>query len=579
MATKFERLYNDISEELNEIIDINKYTNKSQAFGHFALKMLFGLTDEEALDCCTDGFDDNGIDAVYIEPDKTVHFFQFKYPSSTKGISKGISDEEVLKLCNGVESFVGKDELFNSVSWNELLKDKRQEFLDADLCDLKLWIIRYSNQDISNSATAILNNFINKYHKETGNKIDYEKILAMECVNLYESRAKNVWPDFTLPYSKTLTPFTDEKSSISSAYVSLKSIYETFSVIQDTVFEGNVRFLNPNSKINDGIRETILEMPENFHLLNNGVTIVCNGCTDINAKSYFNIKCGSIINGAQTVGTIINTLATMTDEERKKYEKSFVFVKIVYFSEDNSLINDMVYTLNTQNQMKNSYTIANDIIVKNLQDKINKETDYFLEIKNNEFNYCKNHSKRFNKLSKNKIDIESFVQAFATFYNISGMGYLSKNNKAFLFTNDNIQKIINELEFEKSLLPYETYIKLMNIIKEYRAFRKNPEKKDILSILNIDESEIDEYRYLNTGNYIVLFALGQIYCNKELDPDKNLVPVIKALRVLFKKEKNISNATKIKETFDKVEKFVKKFKIENEIIVPPERVNLNKLVG
>ena len=28
MATKFERLYNDISEELNEIIDINKYTNK-----------------------------------------------------------------------------------------------------------------------------------------------------------------------------------------------------------------------------------------------------------------------------------------------------------------------------------------------------------------------------------------------------------------------------------------------------------------------------------------------------------------------------------------------------------------------
>ena len=135
---------------------------------------------------------------------QTNCYFQFKYPSSTKGISKGISDEEVLKLCNGVESFVGKEELFNSVSWNELLKDKRQEFLDADLCDLKLWIIRYSNQDISNSATAILNNFINKYHKETGNKIDYEKILAMECVNLYESRAK--FPDFTLPIFKT-TPF------------------------------------------------------------------------------------------------------------------------------------------------------------------------------------------------------------------------------------------------------------------------------------------------------------------------------------------------------------------------------------
>lgn len=577
MATKFERLYNDINDELTDIKDINKYTNISQAFGHFILKMLFGLTDEEALDCCTDGSDDNGIDAIYVESDKKVHFFQFKFPSKANNINKGVSDEEVLKLCNGVQSFVSTDEIFNKVSWNDLLKDKRQEFLEADICDLKLWIVRYSNQDLSNSSDAIINNYMDKYYRETGNSIEFEKILAMECMNLYESRAKNIWPDFVLPYSKTLTPFTDEKASISSAYVSLKSIYDTFYSIQDMVFEGNVRFLSPNSKINDGIRETILTSPENFHLLNNGITIVCKGCSDINAKSYFNVKCGSIINGAQTVGTIINTLFSVTEEQRKQYDKSFVFVRIISFSNDNSLINDMVYTLNTQNQMKNSYTIANDIIVKKLQEKINKETEYFLEIKNNEFNYCKNSMRGFNKLSKNKIDIESFIQAYTTFYDIAGMGALSKNNKASLFTNENIQKIINELTFEKALLPYNTYLELMNIIKEYRAFRKNPDKTDILSILDISENEIDDYRYLNTGNYVVLFALGQIFCNKELDPQKNMIPVIKALRLLFKKEKNVSNATKIKETFDKVEKYVKKFKIENEIIIPPKKVDLSKL--
>ena len=577
MATKFERLYNDINDELTDVKDINKYTNISQAFGHFILKMLFGLTDEEALNCCTDGSDDNGIDAIYVESDKKVHFFQFKFPSKANNINKGVSDEEVLKLCNGVQSFVSTDEIFNKVSWNDLLKDKRQEFLEADICDLKLWIVRYSNQDLSNSSDVIINNYMDKYYRETGNSIEFEKILAMECMNLYESRAKNIWPDFVLPYSKTLTPFTDEKASISSAYVSLKSIYDTFYSIQDTVFEGNVRFLSPNSKINDGIRETILTSPENFHLLNNGITIVCKGCSDINAKSYFNVKCGSIINGAQTVGTIINTLFSLTEEQRKQYDKSFVFVKIISFSNDNSLINDMVYTLNTQNQMKNSYTIANDIIVKKLQEKINKETEYFLEIKNNEFNYYKNNMRGFNKLSKNKIDIESFIQAYTTFYDIAGMGALSKNNKASLFTNENIQKIINELTFEKALLPYNTYLELMNIIKEFKAFRKNPDKTDILSILDISENEIDDYRYLNTGNYVVLFALGQIFCNKELDPQKNMIPVIKALRLLFKKEKNVSNATKIKETFDKVEKYVKKFKIENEIIIPPKKVDLSKL--
>ena len=34
---------------------------------------------------------------------------------------------------------------------------------------------------------------------------------------------------------------------------------------------------------------------------------------------------------------------------------------------------------------------------------------------------------------------------------------------------------------------------------------------------------------------------------------------------------------KIKETFDKVEKYVKRFKIENEIIIPPKKVDLSKL--
>ena len=41
----------------------------------------------------------------------------------------------------------------------------------------------------------------------------------------------------------------------------------------------------------------------------------------------------------------------------------------------------MVYTLNTQNQMKSSYIISNDAIVKNVQDRINNETEFFLEVK------------------------------------------------------------------------------------------------------------------------------------------------------------------------------------------------------
>lgn len=273
------------------------------------------------------------------------------------------------------------------------------------------------------------------------------------------------------------------------------------------------------------------------------------------------MKSGTIINGAQTVGTIINTLKNIEESERQNYLNSFVFVKIVSFTNDEKLVNDMVYTLNTQNQMKNSYSISNDPIVKKVQEKINKDTEFFLEIKNNEFNFEKVKNNNFNKLTKNKIDIETFIQVYVAFYNISNLANLTKNNKASLFDINNIEKVINDLNYEKAIRVYKIYLQLMDIIKDYRAYRKNRDKKDILNILGIKEDEIDEYRYLNTGNFIIMYALGIANINKNIEPEGNIITIIKFLKDKFKDESNISNATKTKESFEQVKEFMKKFTI------------------
>lgn len=559
MATRFERIYSDLCNDLEYIKDNYYGNNLSSAFGHFILKMKFGLNDDEAFDCITDGYDDNGIDAIYIEDDKTVHFFQFKFPSEVKGIGNGISENEVLKLSDGFKSFVSDDEEFNLLQWNELLKDKRAEFLQYDIYDFKLWIVKYSNQQINNSTNAKMNRFVNSYIKETGNELSAHYLFADECVSLYEKNIKNVWPNFKLKYKKTLSPFSDDKSTINSAFVSLEEIYNTFYSIQDKIYEGNVRYLNPNSKINEGIKKTILTNRENFHLLNNGITIVCKKCNDNTAQSYLDIDGGSIINGAQTVGTIISTISEIDESSREIYNNSFVFVRIISMNSNEEIINDMVYTLNTQNQMKSSYTISNDLIVKNVQQRINNETDYYLEIKNNEFNFEKVKDPKFNKLAKNKIDIETFIQIYVSFYNISNLANTSKNNKSILFENNNIKKIINELDFEKGLYAYEIYLKLMDIIKDYRAYRKNHEKKEIMNILMINEDEIDDYKYLNTGNIIIMYALGVLRIEKQYESQKHIIDVIKYLKDYFKNTPNISNATKIKESFDAVRNLIIKY--------------------
>ncbi len=561
MATRFERIYSDIKESIEYLVGQYYPDNFSSAFGHYFLKTKFGLSDDEAAECVTDGYDDNGIDAIYIENNETVHFFQFKFPSDLKGISNGIKEDEILKLENGFENFVSPNEDFSQIEWNELLKEKRKEYDKFDIYNFKLWVIRFSNQTISEKIIKKMNNCLKNYSNRTGNTIEFNYMLAEQCVALYEKNIKNICPDFKLKYKKTLSPFSDEKSVVISAYVPLLDIYETFSTIQDNVYEGNVRYLNPNSKINDGIRKTILHDYTNFHLLNNGITIICESCNDNTAQAYLDVKSGTIINGAQTVGTIINTLKNIEESERQNYLNSFVFVKIVSFTNDEKLVNDMVYTLNTQNQMKNSYSISNDPIVKKVQEKINKDTEFFLEIKNNEFNFEKVKNNNFNKLTKNKIDIETFIQVYVAFYNISNLANLTKNNKASLFDINNIEKVINDLNYEKAIRVYKIYLQLMDIIKDYRAYRKNRDKKDILNILDIKEDEIDEYRYLNTGNFIIMYALGIANINKNIEPEGNIITIIKFLKDKFKDESNISNATKTKESFEQVKEFMKKFTI------------------
>lgn len=560
MATRFERIYEDLKQDLQYIVEEYYQGNLSSAFGHFFLKMKFGLSNDEAYECMTDGFNDNGIDAIYTENNKTVHFFQFKFPEEISGISKGIKEDEVLKLTNGFENFVAPKDEFSKLTWNDLLLEKREEYEKNDIYDYKLWIVRFSNQKVNEKIINKMENFLCKYSQRTGNTIENNFLGADSCVTLYENNIKNIWPDFKLKYKKTLSPFSDEKSIINSAFVPLIDIYGTFYPIRDKIYEGNVRYLNPNSKINDGIKNTILCNYQNFHLLNNGITIICKACNDNTAQGYLDIKNGTIINGAQTVGTIINTLHNMEFEKRKDYSDSFVFVRIVSLNGDEQITNDMVYTLNTQNQMKSSYIISNDAIVKNVQDRINNETEFFLEVKNNEFNFEKERNKEFNKLAKNSIDIETFIQVYVAFYNIANLANLAKNNKANLFESSNVQKIINELDYEKSVKAYRIYLKLMNIIKDYRAYRKNQDKTDILEILDIKPEEISDFKFLNTGNIIIMYALGLAYLNKGIDPSSNIINIIKYLKSFFKGENNISNATKIKESFDAVKELMENYK-------------------
>ncbi len=559
LATRFESIYSYLEEMANESKDKYNYDNLSSAFGHVILKMLFGLSDDEIYDLNTDGFNDNGIDAVYFEDneEKVVHFFQFKFPSSLSSMTNGINQSDVQTIFNGFDSFTGNEEKFNLLEWNEILKEKRKEYEKSNVYKFKIWIIRYSTSTISEIISNLTIKQKSDYESITGNNLEIELLTASRIAQLYENSVRDKWCDFKLKYKKSLNPFSDSISKVYSGYISLLDVYVTFNPIKDKVFEGNVRYLNPNSKINDGIRETLSSDEKRyFHLLNNGVTIICKQCNDNTTNDFFDIKNGSIINGAQTVGTIINYLDGLHAEERDTYKNQFLFLRVVQVDDYKDIMQRMVYTLNTQNEMKSSYSISNNIQLKRLQKRFNEESKYFLELKNNEFNFYKETNPDTRKMLKDKIDIETLVQVVTAYYDIGRLAHNAKNNKASLFEKDNIKKITEKLDFEKSKNIYEKYLKLMNIIKAYRSYRKNPDNKNILAVLSVDEQEIDAYRFLNTGNFVMLFGLG-VYENKYGDAsDEIIIKLIKLSKEIFKSEENLSLATRSRAKFDKLKKII-----------------------
>ena len=575
MATKYEKIYKQIKTEITRIREEYKYSNDSSAFGHFMVKAILDLTDEEANEAITDGFNDNGIDAIYIDTrnQKTkIHFFQFKFPASADKIDGALKQDELLKLINGYEHFIGNNEKFNSIIWNDLLKEKREEFTEIEDSDNNiLYIVRFTTNTTSGDNVDVFNSKIKSLHNQTGNIIEGKCLFAGEITSIYEKTRLNGWPDFKIKFKKDLSLFEDNNAKVCSYYVSLYSIYEALENLETDVFAGNVRYFDECSKVNNGIIETLSgDNCSRFHLLNNGITIVCSDVITKSSTDEINITRGSIVNGAQTVGCImkkikedISSSENISSPLVNKYKESFVFLRVIKIENKQELIDELVYTLNTQNQMKSSYSISNDLMVKAIQTEVNKNTKYFLQLKNNEYNYQKSNNSSFNKLVKDIIDIELAFQTFVAYENINDLAYLSKNNKALLFDDENRIKIVNELNKEELILSYELYLSIMSIIRSYRAYRKDNTKNEILSILNINDSDIDNFKYLNTGNYLILYALG-LYCRKfNLAPEHQIVNIIKIICPLFSNAPNISNLTKSKEMFDKVKNMIDTFQQNN----------------
>ena len=328
----------------------------SQSMLLFALKNISGLEYKDLKSSIVDNFKDNGLDAIlYCEKNDTLYICQSKF--SKKGNSN-IDKGETLKFLEGINDLL----ILNFSKFNEKVKSLKKDIEYAiNSPNIRIEIIlAHSGNVLSKDIELLIREKIEALN-DTDEVIFYEEYNLIKAYNDLKE-AVNGEP-INAEFDISNWGIMDEPYKSYYGTISCGKIAELSENSSKRLFSKNLRsFIGINS-INFDIVKSLLNNPQNFFYLNNGIVLLCkeviksaynSGKRDI---GKFTLKDVSIINGAQTVGSIKYAFAKQPD----KVNSSHVFIKIISL-ENTPKDFDKLITIasNTQNKIEKRDFISLD---------------------------------------------------------------------------------------------------------------------------------------------------------------------------------------------------------------------------
>ena len=144
----------------------------------------------------------------------------------------------------------------------------------------------------------------------------------------------------------------DSGRKIYVGHAPLSSILDlsTDENVRDYLLDAEGRQRRTPTQVNRAIRDTLQNTPEDFSVLNSGVTIVARGCDIDEKKKILLLERPGIINGSQTQG-VIKDLQRDYDEESNRDFLSFHIKFEIVVTTDEDLIAEISIARNFQNNV------------------------------------------------------------------------------------------------------------------------------------------------------------------------------------------------------------------------------------
>ncbi len=278
----------------------NQQKQLSRAFNAFVLQKMFDLSATEAADCVVDDFADNGIDGIYYKADEEILYLLQSKLKNSEDFKQG----EAQSYAHGVRLIVEQ----NLDNFNQCVKDKAGYIDNAlDHCSQIKLIIAYTGNGITQTARTVLQQFVgddNLEEERISEEIVYIDSRKVEDWLRQEKAIGLVNTRIKLSHSSTIGE--PRKTVIGLARID--DLVKLHNEHDKALYQKNIRYFIGAGRrgVNHAIKQTLERSPEEFHLLNNGITAVCTSIEPKKSKGGYKdyVVAGlSVVNGAQTISS------------------------------------------------------------------------------------------------------------------------------------------------------------------------------------------------------------------------------------------------------------------------------------
>jgi hypothetical protein len=516
--------------------DLKKYDENALAL--FALQLKFQIEDIDtvAASSLTGGRDDKKCDLIHVDKEAgyiiVIQAFMSKNPNKIAAKSNKASDlntaaawlfnSPLENLPEGIRS--AAVEVRSSLEANQIRSVQfwyLHNLPESPNVKKELQIVEHT---VNNALTTQFTNsgVENVSALEVGQKTLDEWYRALEAPILVTDK-------FTIPISGGYTISGNDWEAFVTA-IPITWLYEVFQNYSENLFSANIRgYLGSrksDNNINNGIKSTAKDEPNNFWAFNNGITALvseftfkdaeANQSQEIGSADTLEISGISIVNGAQTTGAL-GSLDTSPDGT------GYVQARFVKCN-NSSTIRKIIEYNNRQNVVEASDFRSNDSIQRRLRQEFENipDTTYY--------GGRRGGSEDVIRRPPNLLSSDTVAQALAAFHQDPVIAY---NNKSDIWTVDTIySKYFTEQTSARHIVFVSSLLRSV-VAKKLQLLNKSK-----AGSLSKEESQQLEFLQRRGAHFLLCSAIANCL---ETFLDK---PVPNAFRVYFGKQVSPEKAEK-----------------------------------